>query len=127
MRAGLNRPRFRPRRGAEEQTHMSGTMQALTYDRDTDPWETTVGLRKTEVERPSIDETRDYHDCSSALVRPIMTGFCGSDRGIWFRAAFKDMIFRSLDRDRKSSRTIGHELLGKVVSVGTDAKRTHGL
>ncbi len=105
----------------------SDRMWGLTYDRETDPWETTVGLRKTEVERPWIDETRDYHDRSSVLVRPIMTGFCGSDRGIWFRAAFKDMIFRSLDRDKKDTRVIGHELLGKVVGLGADAKRSYGL
>jgi len=102
-------------------------MWALTYDREADPWETTVGLRKTEVERPTLDETRDYHDRASVLVRPIMTGFCGSDRGIWFRSAFKDMIFKSLDRDHRSSRVIGHELLGKVVSVGSEAKRAFGL
>lgn len=106
---------------------MSDRMWALTYDRATDPWETTVGLRKTEVERPVIDETRDYHDRSSVLVKPIMTGFCGSDRGIWFRKAFKDMIFHSLDRDRKDTRIIGHELLGKVVAIGAAAKRTFGL
>jgi threonine 3-dehydrogenase len=102
-------------------------MWALTYDRETDPWEKTVGLRKTEVERPSIDETRDYHDRASVLVRPIMTGFCGSDRGIWFRTAFKDMIFHSLDRDHRSTRIIGHELLGKIVALGADAKRSYGL
>lgn len=106
---------------------MSDSMWALTYDRATDPWETTVGLRKTEVPRPVIDETRDYHDRSSVLVKPIMTGFCGSDRGIWFRKAFKDMIFRSLDRDRKDTRVIGHELLGKVVALGADARRSYGL
>jgi threonine 3-dehydrogenase len=106
---------------------MSDRMWALTYDRETDAWETTVGLRKTEVERPSIDETRNYHDRSSVLVKPIMTGFCGSDRGIWFRAAFKDMIFTSLDRDHKHVRTIGHELLGRVVDLGSDARRTYGL
>jgi threonine 3-dehydrogenase len=106
---------------------MSDRMLALTYDRDTDPWEATVGLRKTEVERPTIDETRDYHDRACVLVKPIMTGFCGSDRGIWFRSAFKDMIFRSLDRDQTSTRVIGHELLGKIIAVGADAKRTHGL
>lgn len=102
-------------------------MWALTYDRDTDPWESTVGLRKTEVERPSIDESKDYHDRSNVLIKPIMTGFCGSDRGIWFRTAFKDMIFKSLDRDRRSSRTIGHELLGRIVDLGKDAGRTFGL
>lgn len=106
---------------------MSDTMWALTYDRETDPWEGTVGLRKTEVARPSIDEGKDYHDRSNVLIKPIMTGFCGSDRGIWFRTAFKDMIFKSLERDRKSSRTIGHELLGRVVDLGRDARRTYGL
>jgi len=105
---------------------MNDRMWALTYDRVTDPWETSVGLRKTEVERPTIDETRDYHDRSSVLIKPIMTGFCGSDRGIWFRAAFKDMIFRSLDRDHKDTRIIGHELLGRIVDLGSDARRSHG-
>jgi len=106
---------------------MTDRMAALTYDRGTDPWETTVGLRKTEVERPILDETKDYHDRSSVLVRPMMTGFCGSDRGIWFRSSFKDMIFKSLDRDHKDSRVIGHELLGRIVALGTDARRAYGL
>ncbi|MCC6557301.1 MAG: zinc-binding dehydrogenase [Polyangiaceae bacterium] len=106
---------------------MSDGMWALTYNRETDPWEKTIGLRKTEVERPTIDEGRDYHDRSSVLIKPIMTGFCGSDRGIWFRTAFKDMIFKSLDRDGRSSRTIGHELLGRIVDLGRDARRTYGL
>jgi threonine 3-dehydrogenase len=106
---------------------MSDRMWALTYDRATDPWESTVGLRKTEVLRPSIDETRDYHDRASVLVRPLMTGFCGSDRGIWFRSAFHDMIYKSLDRDRKDTRIIGHELLGRIVDLGSEAKRAYGL
>lgn len=106
---------------------MSDRMWALTYDRATDPWESTVGLRKTEVQRPSIDETRDYHDRASVLVKPLMTGFCGSDRGIWFRSAFHDMIFKSLDRDRKDTRVIGHELLGRVVDLGSEARRGYGL
>ncbi|WP_438015869.1 zinc-binding dehydrogenase [Sorangium sp. So ce315] len=106
---------------------MSETMWALTYNREKQPWESTVGLSRDEIERPAIDEAKDYHDRASVLVKPIMTGFCGSDRGIWFRTAFKDMIFGSLDRDRKVTRTIGHELLGRVVDLGTDARRTFGL
>ena len=102
---------------------MTDAMWALTYNRETDPWETTVGLRKTEVERPAILD----HERSSVLIQPMMTGFCGSDRGIWFRSAFKDMIFKSLDRDHKPVRTIGHELLGKIVELGSDARRTYGL
>ncbi|XXT17723.1 zinc-binding dehydrogenase [Sorangium sp. So ce429] len=106
---------------------MSDAMWALTYNREKQPWESTVGLSKDEVERPAINEAKDYHDRASVLVKPIMTGFCGSDRGIWFRSAFRDMIFKSLDRDRKVTRTIGHELLGRVVDLGTDARRTFGL
>jgi threonine 3-dehydrogenase len=106
---------------------MIDSMWALTYNRETDPWESTVGLKKTEVERPAIDETKNYHDRANVLVQPIMTGFCGSDRGIWFRTAFKDMIQKSLDRDKKPERVIGHELLGRVVALGTDAKRQYGL
>ena len=102
-------------------------MMALTYDRGSDPWETTVGLKKTEVERPRIEEGKDYRDRASVLVEPMMTGFCGSDRGIWFRSAFKEMIFKSLDRDKKDVRTIGHELLGRVVDLGSEARRSYGL
>lgn len=102
-------------------------MWALTYDREKDPWEATTGFERIEVERPRIDEARDYHDRSAVLVKPIMTGFCGSDRGIWFRTAFKDMIMKSLDRDRKNVRTIGHEVLGEIVDLGPDARRTYGL
>ncbi|NUM88228.1 MAG: alcohol dehydrogenase catalytic domain-containing protein [Bdellovibrionales bacterium] len=106
---------------------MIDSMFALTYNRETDPWESTVGLKKTVVERPVIDETKNYHDRGNVLVQPIMTGFCGSDRGIWFRTAFKDMIMKSLDRDKKPMRIIGHELLGRIVALGTDAKRQFGL
>jgi threonine 3-dehydrogenase len=106
---------------------MSELMWALTYDRETTTWESTTGLEKRQVERPRIDESHDYHDRSNVLIEPIMTGFCGSDRGIWFRTAFKDMIMGSLDRDRKNIRTIGHELLGRIVDLGPDARRTYGL
>ena len=75
---------------------MTDGMWALTYDRQSDPWDCSKGLRKTEVELPRIDEASDYHDRSMVLIKPIMTGFCGSDRGIWFRSAFKDMIFFSI-------------------------------
>src|SRR5262245_10503143 len=101
---------------------MTDSMWALTYSRKTDPWESSVGIRKTEVESPEIDEAKNYHDRSQVLIKPIMTGFCGSDRGIWFRSAFKDMIFTSLDRDHKDVRTIGHELLGQIIDLGTDAR-----
>ena len=112
---------------------MTDTMRALVYDRALDPWESTRGLRLAEVPRATLDERADYHDRSRVLIRPKYVGFCGSDRGIWFRRAFKDMIMGSLDREakhrrvRRDQRIIGHELLGEIVAVGSDAKRTYGL
>ena len=51
----------------------SDRMWALTYDRETDPWETTAGMRSTEVERPTIDETTDYSRPRQVLIRPLAT------------------------------------------------------
>jgi threonine 3-dehydrogenase len=44
------------------------------------------------VPRPSLEVGRDYRDASMAIVKPRFAGFCGSDRGIWFRRSFGDMI-----------------------------------
>ncbi len=112
---------------------MGETMKALVYDRSLDPWESTKGLRMADVNRVTLDERADYHDRTRVLIRPRYVGFCGSDRGIWFRRAFKDMIYGSLDAEAKQSRSardvriIGHELFGEVVDVGSDARRTFGL
>ncbi len=106
---------------------MSEKIWALTYNQKKDPWNSSRGLRKEQVEKPFIDETQTYHDRSNVLIRPILTGFCGSDRGIWFRSSFKEMIVNSLDLEKKDSRVIGHELFGEIVELGTSAKRQFGL
>jgi threonine 3-dehydrogenase len=100
---------------------MTDTMWALTYDRLTDPWETTRGLWKREVPRPSLDEARDPADAARVLVKVQYAGFCGSDRGIWYRRAFGDMIRESLEREGKTTRVVGHELLGEVLAMGSAA------
>ncbi|MCZ7662118.1 MAG: zinc-binding dehydrogenase [Thermoleophilia bacterium] len=105
---------------------MTDTMLALTYDRSRDPWETTTGLRLQRVPRPSLELRRDYRDGAMALIRPLLTGFCGSDRGIWYRHAFGDMIHDSLNSEGGDVRVIGHELLGEIVQVGTEATRDYG-
>lgn len=105
---------------------MPDAMWALVHDRRKDPWESTRGLRREEVERPRLDAARDYTDGAMVLVRPRLAGFCGSDRGIWFRRAFKEMIHGSLDREKKDVRVLGHELLGEIVEVGTEAAREYG-
>lgn len=112
---------------------MTDTMRALVYDRVKDPWEESRGLRLSEVEKVGLDEKNDHQDRSRVLIRPRFVGFCGSDRGIWFRRAFKDMIVGSLDKEAarlataRDRRVIGHELFGEIVAVGSDAKRSFGL
>jgi threonine 3-dehydrogenase len=106
---------------------MDKSMNALVYDRAHDTWESTRGLRQEEVPAPALDEAADYRDAGMALIRPRFTGFCGTDRGIWFRRAMKDMIYDSLDRDQREQRVIGHELFGEVVQVGSQAARDLGI
>ena len=106
---------------------MPDTMLALTYDRIKDPWESTTGLRMQQVPRPVLDQAADYHDGEAALIRVLLTGFCGSDRGIWYRRSFGDMISSSLDAEGRDVRIIGHELLGEVTQVGPEATRDFGL
>jgi threonine 3-dehydrogenase len=102
-------------------------MWALVYDREKDPWETSKGLRREQVPKPRLDPGKDYRDAGMAIIRPRLAGFCGSDRGIWFRRAFHDMISNSLDRESGDVRVIGHELLGEVVDVGAEAAREYGI
>ena len=101
-------------------------MLALTYDRKQDPWETTTGLRKQDVPPPVLDERKDYRDADKVLIRPIFGGFCGSDRSIWFRRAFRKDIYESLDREKRDVRVVGHELFGEILDVGATARRVQG-
>ena len=117
----LDSPDFHP------EVRMDHRMWALVYDRKKDPWSTTKGLRKEQVARPTLDVGKDYRDASMVIVKPRFAGFCGSDRGIWFRRAFGDMIQSTLAAEGKDARVIGHELLGEVVEAGPEATRDFGL
>ncbi len=105
---------------------MADSMWALVYDRKSEPWESSTGLRREQVSRPRLDLTKDYRDTTMVLIKPKLAGFCGSDRGIWYRRAFRDMIYDSLDKEKSDTRVIGHELLGEVVEVGAEASREFG-
>ncbi|MCX5731753.1 MAG: alcohol dehydrogenase catalytic domain-containing protein, partial [Deltaproteobacteria bacterium] len=106
---------------------MDPKMWALVYDRKKDPWSTSKGLRKEQVPRPTLDVGKDHRDASMVIVKPRFAGFCGSDRGIWFRRAFGDMIQSTLAAEGRDARVIGHELLGEVVEAGPEATRDFGL
>ncbi len=94
-------------------------MTALTFDRSRGDWHCSTGLIKENVPRPTLtDQDRD-----SVIIRVNYAGFCGSDRGIWWRKAFGDMILNSLDKEHSDKRIVGHELLGEVVEMGEDVTR----
>jgi threonine 3-dehydrogenase len=101
-------------------------MWALVFDKGRDVWEKTRGLRKVRVPKPVLDEERDPLDAERVIVKVIYSGFCGSDRGIWFRNSFKGMIYASLKAERKTARILGHELLGEVVEAGSVAREHYG-
>ncbi len=98
-------------------------MWALTYSPAKDPWETTKGFFKRRVPAPVLDEQKDPRDTSMAIVKVKLAGVCGSDRGIWFRHALRDLIQDSLQQELKEERIIGHEFLGEVAAIGTDASQ----
>jgi len=101
-------------------------MKALILDIKRDEWDTTTGMTFADVDEPKLDEANVPNDGGRVLIKPIYTGFCGSDKGIWFRHAFGDMIFDSLESEGKAVRVCGHELLGEVVEVGSYAMSHYG-
>lgn len=95
---------------------MTATMTALTFDRVRDGWGRSTGLVKDRVGVPHLEASEREH----VLIKVKYAGFCGSDRGIWWRKAFGDMIEGSLEEEGRSTRIVGHELLGEIVEVGPD-------
>ena len=101
-------------------------MKALVLDVPRDNWETTKGMSMMDVPVPELDESRRPADSNKCIIKPLYTGFCGSDKGIWFRHSFKDMIFDSLDQEKREYRICGHELLGEIVEAGSYSQNHYG-
>lgn len=101
-------------------------MKALILDIPRQDWECTTGLTLSDVPSPELKESKHPEDANKVIIKPLFTGFCGSDKGIWFRHAFKDMIFDSMESDNQSYRICGHELLGEIVDVGSYSEKHYG-
>lgn len=99
-------------------------MWALTFDRQREGWSSSTGMVKEQVPLPSFEPTSE--DRSQVIVKVNYAGFCGSDRGIWWRKSFGEMIASSLDRDGTHRRVFGHELLGEIVQVGDRVPEKYG-
>jgi threonine 3-dehydrogenase len=105
---------------------LTGTMKSLVYDKSSMPWDKSRGFELKDMPIPVLDETLDPRDGENVLVKVIYAGFCGSDRGIWNRTAFKGMIFDSLKRQHATTRIIGHEMVGEIVGVGEKVTARYG-
>lgn len=101
-------------------------MKCLVYDKSSMPWDKSRGFVRKEMPTPVLDENRNPDDGENVLVKVIYAGFCGSDRGIWNRAAFKGMIFDSLKREKNTTRIIGHEMVGEIIAVGSKVPARYG-
>ena len=97
-------------------TNLKGSsMQALVFNQKKGSYDTTIGFEKEGVPNPVLVDDREV------LIRLHYAGVCGSDKGIWFRRAFKDQIERSLRHEKKSVRIIGHEFFGEVADLSKAA------
>jgi len=98
---------------------MSKKIPALTFDIKEDSWENSQGFFKRDIPIPSLDEKNNPSDAVSVILKIKYAGICGSDRGIWLRNTFKDMIHDSLEKEEKSMRILGHEFVGEVIEQGS--------
>ncbi len=97
-------------------------IKALTFDIKKDGWEKSRGFVMRDIPMPFLDEKNNSEDATSVILKVRYAGVCGSDRGLWYRTAFKDLIHDSLEREKKDFRINGHEFLGEIVEVGSMVK-----
>ncbi|OGI67317.1 hypothetical protein A3A05_03380 [Candidatus Nomurabacteria bacterium RIFCSPLOWO2_01_FULL_41_12] len=94
-------------------------IKALTLDVKKDKWEKSRGFVMRDVAMPTLDEKKNPADAVSVILKIRYAGVCGSDRGIWYRNAWKDGVHDSLKREGKSMRITGHEFLGEIIEIGS--------
>jgi threonine 3-dehydrogenase len=95
------------------------TVKALTFDTIKDTWDASKGFVLRDVPMPTLDEAAEPSDATAVILKIRYAGFCGSDRGIWYRNAFKDMIHSSLEAQGQTQRVLGHEFVGEIVEAGS--------
>jgi len=100
------------------------TIQGLTINLQEEGWEGSKGFVKRELPMPELNEQKNVQDALCVIVRVMYAGMCGSDRGMWHRQAFTDMVKNSLAAEDKVTRIGGHEFVGEVVAMGSLVEST---
>lgn len=103
------------------------TINALTFDERQDGWEASRGFIRRSVPMPLLDEEKNPADALAVIIKVRFAGMCGTDRGIWNRAVFRDVIHHSLAREKKTLRILGHEFVGTVIAAGSQVERLYGI
>lgn len=97
-------------------------MKALVFDKSKADWETSRGFDLVDIPEPVLDEANPEDD-NYVIIKVRYAGICGTDRGIWNRAVFRDAILNTIDEQIKlgknSYRVVGHEFFGEIVKVGS--------
>jgi threonine 3-dehydrogenase len=99
------------------------TMRALTFDSARESWNGSTGMVLDRVEVPTLGDGADQ---SCVIARVRFAGFCGTDRGMWWRKAMGDMVQGSLVAEGRTRRVFGHEFLGEIVEVGSKVASKYG-
>ncbi len=100
-------------------------IKALTLDIKRDGWEKSRGFVMRDVPMPTLDEKKNPEDAISVILKIRYAGVCGSDRGLWHRTAFKDLVHGSLAKEKKDMRITGHEFVGEIVQMGSMVKNLY--
>ncbi len=103
------------------------TIPALTFDATLDGWEHSTGFIKRDVPMSELEEQKNPRDALSVLIEVKYAGMCGTDRGIWNRHVFRELIHNSLAKEEKTLRILGHEFVGKVVQTGSQVETLYGI
>ena len=90
-------------------------MKALIFNKEHNGWENTRGFEMVDIPEPVLDEKNLADDASAVVVKMKYAGVCGSDKGLWNRTAFKDLVHDSLAREQKNTRILGHEFFGEII------------
>ena len=82
-------------------------MKALIFYKSKYDWDSSKGFELADVPMPKVEKDTDV------LIKVHYAGVCGSDKGIWYRQAFKEQILGSLEAESLTSPSIPPHALGR--------------
>lgn len=96
--------------------------RGLVLDLSNKSWDESKGFELVDLPMPTLDEANNPADAASVILKIKYAGVCGSDIGLWRRAAFKDLFHSALEKEGKTRRVTGHEFVGEIVEAGSAVK-----